>query len=223
MMRKVGLRAPARLYPAIIGRPSTSILRAKRPQPGRFSTAAGIGLPTTNRPGGVRHSRAPSREAALQKSRRKRLNREQAGPRLRLPLKCASTPGNFRKAAHPCPATFGMAPALVTNTVPWGMQTAACLQIRRQLISFSALSNPGCAADMWTPVTTSERVGRTMEAKAPRPRSNRNDEQWSESRICEDLPIPCRGSRGSRRTPRWRGPPSCRSAFASREHLDLLR
>jgi hypothetical protein len=50
------------------------------------------------------------------------------------------------------------------------MQQAACLQNKRQLISFSALSNSGSAADMGTPVTTIERVGRTMEAKALRPR-----------------------------------------------------
>ncbi|MBR0901596.1 hypothetical protein [Bradyrhizobium liaoningense] len=59
-----------------------------------------------------------------------------------------------------------MAWALVTDTVPWEMQRAACLQIGRQLISFSALSNSGCVADMGIPVTTIERVGRTMEAKA---------------------------------------------------------
>jgi hypothetical protein len=45
------------------------------------------------------------------------------------------------------------------------MQNAACPQNGRKLISFSALSNPGRAADMGIPVTTIERVGRTMEAK----------------------------------------------------------
>lgn len=67
-----------------------------------------------------------------------------------------------------CPATFAMAQALVTNPVPWGMQSFDCPQNRRELISFSALSNSGCAADMGIPVTTIERVGRTMEAKALR-------------------------------------------------------
>jgi hypothetical protein len=69
-----------------------------------------------------------------------------------------------------------MAQALVTETVPWGMQTADCPQIERQLISFSALSNSGCAADMGSPVTTSQRVGRTMEAKRVGLRRYRNDE-----------------------------------------------
>jgi Protein of unknown function (DUF2735) len=50
------------------------------------------------------------------------------------------------------------------------MQTFRCPQIRRQLISFSALSNSGGGADMGIPVTTIERVGRTMEANALRPR-----------------------------------------------------
>ena len=85
-------------------------------------------------------------------------------------MKRASTSGNFRKALRPCSATFGMAYALPTDRVPSGMQSFNCLQIGRQLISFSALSNPGDAADMGIPVTTIERVGRTMEAKALRPR-----------------------------------------------------
>ncbi|MCK1545347.1 hypothetical protein IVA87_19610 [Bradyrhizobium sp. 147] len=46
------------------------------------------------------------------------------------------------------------------------MQQTICLEIGRQLISFSALSNSGGAADMEISVTTIERVGRTMEAKA---------------------------------------------------------
>jgi hypothetical protein len=50
------------------------------------------------------------------------------------------------------------------------MQSIDCSLIGRQLISFSALSNSACAADMGIPVTTIERVGRTMEAKALRPR-----------------------------------------------------
>ncbi|SDI75208.1 hypothetical protein SAMN05216338_102983 [Bradyrhizobium sp. Rc2d] len=138
-------------------------------------------------------------------------------------MKRASTSSNFRKAPQPCPATFGIAQALVTDTVPREMQQATCLQIGRQLISFSALSNSGRAADMGISVTTIERVGRTMEAKALRPRRNRNDEQWSESRICEDLPIPYRGPRSSWGTPLWRDQPSRRSCFASHERLDLQR
>jgi len=51
------------------------------------------------------------------------------------------------------------------------MQKANCLQNELKLISFSALSNAECAADMGIPVTTIERVGRTMEAKALRPGS----------------------------------------------------
>ena len=50
------------------------------------------------------------------------------------------------------------------------MQTSYCSQIGRQLISISALSNSGCTADMGSRVTTIERVGRTMEANALRPR-----------------------------------------------------
>src|SRR3569832_364925 len=50
------------------------------------------------------------------------------------------------------------------------MQTFVCLHIGRQLISFSALPISGDAADMGIPVTTIERVGRTMEANALRPR-----------------------------------------------------
>lgn len=91
-------------------------------------------------------------------------------------MKRASTSSNFRKVLSLCLATFGMAQALATDMVPYGMQRVTCPQIRQQLISFSALSNSGCAADMGNPVTTIERVGRTMEAKALRPRSNRNDE-----------------------------------------------
>jgi hypothetical protein len=87
-------------------------------------------------------------------------------------MKRASTAGNFRKVTSPYAATFGMAQALVTIGVPWGMQTLGCLQIGRQLISFSALSNPQDPADMGSPVTTIERVGRTMEAKALRPRES---------------------------------------------------
>ena len=86
-------------------------------------------------------------------------------------MKRASTSGNFRKAPRPCLATFGMAHALVTDTVPWGVQTVTCPQIGRKLISFSALCISECEADMGIPVTTIERVGRTMEAKALRPRS----------------------------------------------------
>ncbi|UFS86512.1 hypothetical protein LPJ38_22885 [Bradyrhizobium daqingense] len=85
-------------------------------------------------------------------------------------MKRASSQGNFRKVWRPCPATFGIAQALVLDMVPWEMQQAICPQIRRQLISFSALSNSRGAADMGIPVTTIERVGRTMEAKALRPR-----------------------------------------------------
>ena len=124
----------------------------------------------------MRHSRAPWRVAAAQKPRGNRPILKQTTPDSKLPMKGASTSSNFRKDDRPCPATFAMAQALVTNSVPQGMQTSACPQIRRQLISFSALSNSGCAADMENPVTTIERVGRTMEAKALRPRSNRNDE-----------------------------------------------
>lgn len=61
-----------------------------------------------------------------------------------------------------CTATFGIAQALITEAVPWRMHKATCSQIGRQLISFSALSNQGSAADMGTPVTTIERVGRTI-------------------------------------------------------------
>jgi hypothetical protein len=64
-----------------------------------------------------------------------------------------------------------MAQALVTHRLPWRMQKANCLQNELKLISFSALSNAECAADMGIPVTTIERVGRTMEAKALRPGS----------------------------------------------------
>jgi hypothetical protein len=45
------------------------------------------------------------------------------------------------------------------------MQKATCLQNERKLISFSALPNPGRAADMGISVTTIERVGRTMEGQ----------------------------------------------------------
>jgi hypothetical protein len=72
----------------------------------------------------------------------------------------------FSQRRWPRPATFGMANALVTAMVPWGMQKASCLQNGLQLISFSALCISGCAADMGNPVTTIERVGRTMEAIA---------------------------------------------------------
>ncbi|WP_460290749.1 hypothetical protein, partial [Bradyrhizobium diazoefficiens] len=131
-------------------------------------------------PGGVRHSGAPLREAALQKSRGKRLILEQAGRCRRLPMKRASTSGNFRKVFAPSPATFAMAQALVTKLVPWRMQNARCLENKLKLISFSALCISGRAADMGIPVTTIERVGRTMEAKRFDPRRYRNDEQWSE-------------------------------------------
>jgi hypothetical protein len=77
----------------------------------------------------------------------------------------------FSRSLGPCSATFGMAQALITHRLPWRMQKANCLRNRLKLISFSALSNPGCAADMGIPVTTIERVGRTMEAKALRPGS----------------------------------------------------
>jgi hypothetical protein len=66
----------------------------------------------------MRHSGAPFREAALQKSRRNRLILEQLVSCRRLPIKRASTSGNFRKALGPCLATFGMAYALATGTVP---------------------------------------------------------------------------------------------------------
>ncbi|SFO79639.1 hypothetical protein SAMN05216330_104710 [Bradyrhizobium sp. Ghvi] len=41
-------------------------------------------------------------------------------------MKRASTSGNFCKAVGPCLATFGMAQALVTDIVPWGMQKLDC-------------------------------------------------------------------------------------------------
>jgi hypothetical protein len=129
---------------------------------------------------GVRHSGAPLREAAPQKSRGKRLILEQPDLRRRLPMKRASTSGNIRKVFAPSPATFAMAQALVTKLVPWRMQNARCLENKLKLISFSALCISGRAADMGIPVTTIERVGRTMEAKRFDPRRYRNDEQWSE-------------------------------------------
>ncbi|MGL9618002.1 hypothetical protein QRQ56_08385 [Bradyrhizobium sp. U531] len=107
-------------------------------------------------PCGLRHSRAPSREAAVQKSRGNRPFLQQAAPSRKLPIKHASTASNFRKVTRPYAATFGMAEALVTETVPSGMQASTCLQIGRQLISFSALSNWEDAADMGIPVTTIE-------------------------------------------------------------------
>jgi hypothetical protein len=72
----------------------------------------------------------------------------------------------FSQSLRPPPATFAMAQALVIDVVPWRMQTAPCLQNELKLISFSALCISECRADMGTPVTTSERVGRTMEASA---------------------------------------------------------
>jgi hypothetical protein len=56
----------------------------------------------------VRHSGAPLREAAPQKSRGKRPILEQAGWRLRLPTKRASTSGNIRQvcARRPQPSQW---------------------------------------------------------------------------------------------------------------------
>jgi hypothetical protein len=66
----------------------------------------------------MRHSRAPSREAATQKPRGNRPFLKQAMPRRKLPIKRASTAGNFRKVARPYAATFGMASALTSGWVP---------------------------------------------------------------------------------------------------------
>ncbi|MBB4367974.1 hypothetical protein GGD63_000743 [Bradyrhizobium sp. cir1] len=95
-------------------------------------------------------------------------------------MKRASTSGNFRKVRRLPPATFAMAQALATDLVPWRMQKARCLENELKLISFSALCIPERPADMGIPVTTIERVGRTMEAKRFGSRRYRNDEQWSE-------------------------------------------
>jgi hypothetical protein len=95
-------------------------------------------------------------------------------------MKRASTSGNICKVSGPSPATFAMAHALVTHLVPWRMQKARCLENELKLISFSALCFWGRGADMGIPVTTIERVGRSMEAKRFDPRRYRNDEQWSE-------------------------------------------
>lgn len=138
-------------------------------------------------------------------------------------MKRASTSSNFRKVFWLGPATFGMAQALVTDGLPWRMQSSICSQIGRQLISFSALSNSGGAADMGSPVTTIERVGRTMGGYGASTKENLNDEQWSESGIGNDLPVSGRGPRCSCPRPLWRDPPCCRSCFASRERLDLQR
>jgi hypothetical protein len=58
-----------------------------------------------------------------------------------------------------------MAQALATTSVPWTKQNVDCLENRPRLILFSALCVSGRTADMGIPVTTIERVGRTMEAK----------------------------------------------------------
>jgi hypothetical protein len=107
----------------------------------------------------------------------------------------------FSQSLRPSPATFAMAQALVIKVVPWRMQKAHCLQNEPKLISFSALCISASTADMGIPVTTIKRVERTMEAKRFGPRRYRNDEQWTESRIGNDLPIPSRGPLGSRGTP----------------------
>ncbi|MEH2508372.1 hypothetical protein V1290_007183 [Bradyrhizobium sp. AZCC 1578] len=51
-------------------------------------------------------------------------------------------------------------------------------------------------------VTSRERVGRTMEARASK--KGDNDESEFESRVSHDLPIPSRGPGGSRGTSLWR-------------------
>jgi hypothetical protein len=148
MMRKVGTDGPPRLYPATIGRPPTSTLRAKRPQCGRLPTGpatAAFARLVHNR---LRHSRAPLREAALQKSRGKRLILEQSARSSGLSIKRASTPSNFRKVFALLLATFGMGHALVTHAMPWGEQKTACPKNRPAVISFSALSISGWRADM---------------------------------------------------------------------------
>jgi hypothetical protein len=66
----------------------------------------------------MRHSRAPSREAAVQKPRENRPFLKQAAEDPKLPMKRASAAGNFRKVSCPYAATFGMAHALVTDSVP---------------------------------------------------------------------------------------------------------
>ena len=116
-MRKVGAGTPA-LYPATIGRPRTSRLHAKRPQCGRLSPAlatAAFERLVHNR---LRHSRAPLREAALQKSRGKRLILEQSARSSGLSIKRASTRRNFRKVFALHFATFGLGHALVTEAMP---------------------------------------------------------------------------------------------------------
>jgi hypothetical protein len=71
----------------------------------------------------------------------------------------------YSPSLRPSLATFAMAQTLIIRSLPWGKQNAGCLQNRPTLISFSALCIPECTADMEIPVTTSERVGRTMEVK----------------------------------------------------------
>jgi len=179
-MRKVGLRAPHVCTRPSSAGPLQAFCVPKGRSAGGYPPLQEPASRRKNVPSNVRHSGAPLREAAPQKSRGKRLILEQPDLRRRLPMKRASTSGNFRKASSPCLATFGMAQTLATQAVPWGVQPVDCSKIGRKLISFSALPNPGAAADMGIPVTTIERVGRTMEAKRFDPRRYRNDEQWSE-------------------------------------------
>ena len=176
MMRKVVLRAPHVCTRPSSAGPLQAFNVPKGRSAGRFPPRRRAATGSRNLHTSMRHRRAPSREAAPQKLRGKRPFLEQRALRLKLPMKRASTSGNFRKVARPCLATFGMAQPLVTNTVPWWVQTASCPRIGLKLISFSALCILMRAVDMGIPVTTSERVGRTMEAKALRLWSNRNAE-----------------------------------------------
>ena len=178
MMRKVGARGP----PHVCTRPPSAGRLQAFNVPKRRTVGGFPPPPRQSEPGPtirrrVRQSSAPLRYPALQEIRGKRPILEQPPFRIQTPTKPAPIARNFREARGRVPATFRMAQALFTRGLPWRVQNLVCLENRPTMISFSALCISGCTADMGIPVTTSERVGRTMEVKRFGRRRHTHDEQ----------------------------------------------
>jgi hypothetical protein len=74
-------------------------------------------------------------------------------------------------------ATFEIGWALALSDLPALMQSLNCPKIGRELISFSALCIQECTSNMDVQVTTTKRVGRTMEVKRRGSRRYHDDEQ----------------------------------------------